>query len=153
MPVQVFADESSDDGQSGHFVMAGLLSHSENWATFSDEWDICLRSEPRIDYFKMSEAASCSGQFHRFRDNPDARDKKLRALADIINRHVRVATCSLIDLKAHSETWAKGAAEAELRAVLLAIPKHSECCVAMDAEAAKVLKVRGPYNKKSAVEA
>jgi hypothetical protein len=107
MPVQVFADESSDDGQSGHFVMAGLLSHSENWAAFSDEWDICLRSEPRIEYFKMSEAASCSGQFHRFRDNPGARDKKLRALAHIINRHVRVATCSVIDLKAHSETWAK----------------------------------------------
>jgi hypothetical protein len=28
-------------------------------------------------------------------------------LAHIINRHVRVATCSVIDLKARSETWAK----------------------------------------------
>ena len=55
----------------------------------------------------MSEAASCSGQFLRFRDDPEARDKKLRTLAHIINRHVRVATCSVINLKAHSETWAK----------------------------------------------
>ena len=58
-----------------------------------------------MEYFKMSDAASCSGEFYRFRNDPTARDKKLRALAHIINRHVRVATCSVIDIKAHSETW------------------------------------------------
>ncbi len=67
MPVQIFADHSSDDGLSGHFVMAGLLSHSENWAAFSDEWNVCLRAEPRVAYFRMSEAASCGGEFYRFR--------------------------------------------------------------------------------------
>jgi hypothetical protein len=49
MPIQVVADESvgAEPGTRSHFVMAGLIGHSEDWAEFSTEWDICLKSGPR----------------------------------------------------------------------------------------------------------
>lgn len=85
--------------------MAGLISHSELWAKFSDEWRACLDNYPRIGYFKMNEAAGLGGEFRRF--TKLQRDNKLRELARIINRHVRAVTFSCIDLDAHADTWAK----------------------------------------------
>jgi len=59
--------------------MAGLLSDSENWAQFSDDWSACLQSGPRrLDYFKMKEAAGCGGQFYGWSE-PE-RDRKLLSL-------------------------------------------------------------------------
>jgi hypothetical protein len=106
MPVQAFVDESGGKDQGRHFVMAGLIGHSESWALFSDEWRACLDQSPRLRYFKMREAASpCTGQFHGFSESQ--RDNRLRALARIINRYARILTYSVIDLQAHADTWGK----------------------------------------------
>jgi hypothetical protein len=108
MPIQVFADESegAPPGVRNHFVMAGLIGHSEDWAKFSDEWRECLISGPRhLDYFKMKEAAGRNGQF--FGWSEPERDDKLRAFARIINRHAKIVTWSVIDLEAHAKLWAK----------------------------------------------
>jgi hypothetical protein len=44
VPFQVFADESEGaaPGTRNHFVMAGLIGHSVDWAKFSDEWAAAL---------------------------------------------------------------------------------------------------------------
>ena len=104
MPIQAFADDSGGKGHSRHFVVVGLVGQSEAWANFSDEWSACLRHPPSIRIFKMREAASCTGQF----DGVSAaqRDRKLRVLAQIINRYALLLTHSAIDLNAHAETWA-----------------------------------------------
>jgi hypothetical protein len=101
MPIQAFADESI----GGHFVMAALIADSEAWSEFSDEWRAALRAPPSIGYFKMREAAGRppNGQFHGF--SLVERDKKLRTLAQIINRYVRIYTYSVIDLQAFKEVW------------------------------------------------
>lgn len=104
VPIQAFVDESGGTGQSRHFVMAGLIGHSEDWAQFSDEWKACLDAHPRIRVFKMREAASCNGQFHGCSEAE--RDAKLRSLAQIINRHAKYVTCSVIDLQAFAEVFA-----------------------------------------------
>jgi Protein of unknown function (DUF3800) len=105
MPVQAFVDDSGGKGQapSRHFVMAGLIAHSEDWASFSDEWKACLDTPPRVRIFKMREAASCGGQFFGWSESE--RDAKVLALARIINRYARIATYSAIDLEAHAELW------------------------------------------------
>jgi hypothetical protein len=109
VPFQVCADESEGPapGTRNHFVMAGLIAHSLDWALFSDEWRACLVSGPRhLDYFKMKEAAGKpSGQF--FGWSTAERDEKVRNLARIINRYVKIVTWSIIDLEAHAQTWAK----------------------------------------------
>ena len=105
MPVQAFVDESGGKGQAGHFVLAGLIAHADHWAMFSNAWKGCLKQDPAIAYFKMREAASLSGEFHRF--NRARRDTKLRSLAKLIDQHAQIATFSVIDLDAHKRTWAK----------------------------------------------
>lgn len=105
MPMQAFVDESGGAGNTRHFVMAGLIAHSEAWAEFTEEWESCLKEAPRIRLFKMKDAASCTGAFYYFTDSE--RDDKLRKLAQIINRYVLIATHSTIDLDAHAKTWAR----------------------------------------------
>jgi hypothetical protein len=108
MAIQVFADESegATPGHGRHFVMAGLIGYSEDWAVFSDEWRLALASGPRnLDYFKMKEAAGCSGQFFGWLESE--RDKKLIQLASIINRYAKIVTWSVIDLDAHAKVWGK----------------------------------------------
>lgn len=105
MPAQVFVDDSGGKGQSKNFVLAGLASDSYRWNSFSKEWRDCLRQEPRVDVFKMRDAASCTGSFHRF--SPTQRDDRVRALARIINRYVEFAIWTMIDLDAHQKSWAK----------------------------------------------
>lgn len=109
VPFQVFADESegAEPGSRNHFVMAGLIGHSQHWALFSDEWRACLLSGPRhLDYFKMKEAAGKpSGQFHGW--SLKERDDKVRDLARIINKYAQIVTWSIIDLDAHAQTWAR----------------------------------------------
>jgi hypothetical protein len=101
---QAFVDESGGKGHTSHFVMASLLSTSEAWALFSDEWRRCLAETPAIRYFKMKEAANCSGQFRGWK--PEDRNTKLGALAKIINRFVISATYCILDLNAHEQAWA-----------------------------------------------
>ena len=106
MPVQVYCDESGHKGDGRHFVMAGLIAHSDHWAAFSDEWAAVLRESPGIHgVFKMKEAAGLSGRFWGFDDRQ--RDAKLKMLCRVINRYVKIATHSIIDIDAHAPTWAK----------------------------------------------
>ncbi len=80
--IQGFVDESgTKDGQK--FVFSALLSDAEKWAHFSDEWDACLKMSPRIQYFKMDNAAGLDGEFYGFTERQ--RDEKLRALCQVVN--------------------------------------------------------------------
>jgi hypothetical protein len=54
--LQAFFDDSGSDAPSPLFVLAGLLCSTEKWNQFSVEWRRILEKEPRLDYFKMSEA-------------------------------------------------------------------------------------------------
>jgi hypothetical protein len=103
MPFCAYVDDSGGPGHSKHFVLAGLIGHSTDWASFSNEWCRCLAEKPSIRRLKMSAAAGRSGEFYRW--PPALRDAKLKALAAIINRYSQVLTYSVIDLAAHAEVW------------------------------------------------
>lgn len=63
----------------------------------ADEWQAALGLEPRLSYFKMSEAASLRGQFQ-----PNAgwdiekRDERLDILVDIISRYAKLKIHALM---------------------------------------------------------
>lgn len=100
--VQAFADESED---TEYFAMSSVVAKASSWASFSDEWRACLKKSPWLPYFKMKDAAGRSGTFHKF--SVEQRDQRLGEFADIINRHVKMVTYSIIDLAAFKETWKK----------------------------------------------
>lgn len=105
MVAQAFVDDSGGKGSTRHFVLAGLLGDSESWAKFSEDWKVCLAMRPTVrPVFKMKEAAGLGGAFWGWAE-PD-RDNKLRLLCQIINRHPKLFTYSMIDLEAHAKTWA-----------------------------------------------
>lgn len=104
MPIQVFVDDSGGKGHTRHLVLAGLIATAEEWAEFSDEWVVRLSETPAISLFKMRDAAGCNGQFGRFTE--EQRDKKLRVLAKVVNQYAKIGTYSIIDIEAHSKTWA-----------------------------------------------
>lgn len=99
MVIQAFADDSGVfDGTSTVLSLAAFVGPAEHWAEFSDEWAHYLRQTPAIRYFKMAEAAGLHGQFHRWTE--EARDRKLRGLAKIIDRHPRLVCWQSSELKA-----------------------------------------------------
>lgn len=100
--MRVFVDDSGCKGQPGDFVFAGLMSDVESWVNFARDWKIVLNQEPKIKVFKMSEVAG--GGDRRQLVDIEVRNNKLRALASVINQHVRRAIYVGIDVKSFSES-------------------------------------------------
>jgi hypothetical protein len=95
MVFQVFIDDSGSEPQSPIFVLAGFIASHDNWARFADDWQTGLDKPPKLDYFKMSEAAWLRGQFSRERGWTETkRDNRVTAFASMILKHaaVRVET-------------------------------------------------------------
>jgi hypothetical protein len=61
--LQGYFDDSGSDGKQVGFVLAGYVLPAELWAEFSDAWQSELKRDPKIEYFKMSEAAGGFEQF------------------------------------------------------------------------------------------
>src|SRR6266851_757494 len=67
MPFQAYIDDSGSEPQSPVFVLGGFIAPHEKWASFSEEWQAALDQDPKLEYFKMTEAAHLGGQFSRRR--------------------------------------------------------------------------------------
>jgi hypothetical protein len=94
---QLAADASGNEPQSPVFVIAGFVAPAAKWADFSAAWQVALDEPPKLDYFKMNEAASMSGQFHKRRAwTEEKRDDRLVTLARIIRNHVSVRVSAWI---------------------------------------------------------
>jgi len=85
VPVKAFIDDAGVKNTDEIFVFAGFVDKAENWVAFVKNWSDCLKESPSIQYFKMDEAASLSGQFTNWK--MDARDAKLRALFEVVREH------------------------------------------------------------------
>jgi hypothetical protein len=84
--LQGYIDDSGSDMQGPVYVLSGFIGHVEEWAQFSDKWDIELRKTPAISYFEMSDAESLKEQFQGW--TPEDRDAKVMSLAKLIVPHV-----------------------------------------------------------------
>ena len=91
MVIQAYVDDSGSHEASPVFVLAGFITDHDAWASFSDEWQAALNLEPRLEYFKMAEAASLHGQFHASKGwDEKKRDKRLEILTDIVCKYVKL---------------------------------------------------------------
>jgi len=74
-----------DDSGSGDppvFLLPGFVARGEQWLEFSERWDEALKGPPKLNYFKMSEAAALEGQFKGC--TKEERDARLSRLVGII---------------------------------------------------------------------
>jgi Protein of unknown function (DUF3800) len=105
--IQAYVDDSGNDGRGPVFLFSALIGEAEKWATFSDEWDACLRDAPSIRYFKMDEAAGNNKEFYGFSNIE--RDDKVRRLCRIINGVGATEISTSLELAAFDNTWRKTA--------------------------------------------
>ena len=84
MALRAFVDDSNI-WKRPVSVLAGYIATPNAWLVFSEEWEAEIHNKPSIDYFKMSEAASLTGEF--FGWSRSEADKKISRLHPIIERH------------------------------------------------------------------
>jgi hypothetical protein len=85
---QAVVDDSGSEPQSRMFVLAGFVGTPDDWAKFAPEWQAVLDLPPKLDYFKMTEAANLGGQFSRPRGwDESKRDDRVAALCSVIRKY------------------------------------------------------------------
>lgn len=88
---QACIDDSGNEPTKPHFILAGFVAPAKSWASLADEWQAALDEAPKLDYFKMAEAASLHGQFHRRNGWTEAkRDDRLITFTRIIRKNVGI---------------------------------------------------------------
>ena len=80
-----FVDDSASEDTDKLLVLAGYVHNATSWEAFSDDWQKAIDETPRVAYFKMREAESLRGEFLGW--EPIARNAKIHALADVIDKH------------------------------------------------------------------
>jgi hypothetical protein len=98
-----FVDESEDDSV---FVFAGYVALAEDWAAFSDEWYATLRAAPGIWELNTRDAMRLQGCFHKW--SATARDEKLCALYEVIDRHVSFEVSAVVPIKLFKTIFGNG---------------------------------------------
>lgn len=83
--LQGYFDDSGSDAARPFFVLGGYILPAELWENFSDEWQTELQKDPRIEYFKMSEA---NAGVEQFAFSSEFRQYKVRKLFSLIQSHM-----------------------------------------------------------------
>lgn len=96
MIVQAHIDESEDESL---FVMAGHVASADDWAKFSDDWDVVLAAAPSVSHLKTSQAMANPrrGPFRGL--TSEQRDAKLVSLYEVIDRYVSFEISSVVHVK------------------------------------------------------
>jgi hypothetical protein len=99
--VVAFADDSGSGGDSEFSILAGYSASDITWSSFWPDWQGVLDLNPKIEYFKMSEAESLKGQFLGF--SPQERTNRLNQFIDVILAHDLQEASVAIPMKDYRE--------------------------------------------------
>lgn len=89
--LKAFIDDSGSGGDSLWYVLAGYIGTVDGWDSFDGEWTGVLHQNPRIEYFKSSEAESLRPDGQWAGISKEQRDEKIDALIEVIGRCARRA--------------------------------------------------------------
>jgi hypothetical protein len=99
--VVAFVDDSGSGGDSKFSILAGYSASDITWSSFWPDWQDALNLDPKIEYFKMSEAESLKGQFLGF--SPEKRTNRLNRFIDVILAHDLQEASVAIPMKDYRE--------------------------------------------------
>ncbi len=85
--MRAYVDDSGN-GQAPVFLLAGFVAHGEQWEQFSAQWQDVLDGPPKLEYFKMHEAARLECQFKNWTESE--RDSRLWEFLTVIRRNVEL---------------------------------------------------------------
>jgi hypothetical protein len=84
-----YIDDSGSQREGPVFILAGYIAETERWKRFSDQWQIGLDLEPKLNVVKIQHALRFEEHWGRF--NAAQRDKRLKRFASIIRKHVQMS--------------------------------------------------------------
>jgi hypothetical protein len=89
MVLQAYIDDSGSEPQSPVFVLAGFVASATQWAAFSNDWQDVLDQEPKLAYFKATQAERLQDEFDRRKGWTSAKRKdRIISLARVIRKHI-----------------------------------------------------------------
>ena len=98
-----YIDDSGSQGEDQIFVLAGYVLPVPQWVDFSSDWQKELLREPRIDYFKWSEAQHRNGQFA---GKGEFCACKILDLARVIQKHQPICLCTSLSWRDYKAEFA-----------------------------------------------
>ncbi len=102
LQLQAVVDDSGK-GIKPVFVLAGFVLSAYQWSVFADHWQAILGARPKIDYFKMQEAATFTGQFKQF--STQERDEKVAGLAKLVTDYRPLAIKDVMPYEAYERVF------------------------------------------------
>jgi Protein of unknown function (DUF3800) len=102
MNLRAYIDDSGLN-QAPVSVLAGWIAPTWRWADFADEWKAALEMKPFLQYFKMSEAMSLSGQFSGWSEA--SRNFRIRYLANLIKEYGLIGVGTVVPHDLYQEIF------------------------------------------------
>lgn len=102
-PLKAYIDDSGSGGDSPWYVLAGYLGTVDGWDRFDSPWLEVLHREPRIEYFKASEAESLRPDGQWAGVSPTQRDQKIDDLIDVISKCALRCVCARMRQRDYDE--------------------------------------------------
>jgi hypothetical protein len=93
--LQAYIDDSGNVPEHNLFVVGGLVSTSDRWMAFSDEWKRALQLDPPLRYFKNAEARRRAGEFE-CGWNRDLIDQRIEVLTEVAIKYALLRTHCLM---------------------------------------------------------
>lgn len=108
MGFQAFFDDSGTSAPV--FVLSGFVSPDYWWEDFSQQWQELLNERPKLQYFKMREAAQLCGQFGGMK--AAQRNDRIQKFFRLIQKAAQLSVSSVIPITAFNRIW-KGKIDGE----------------------------------------
>lgn len=100
---KAYLDDSGNRTHSPVLVLGGWIASIATWAEFVPHWDAMLEMPPRLEYFKMNEAAKLKGQFESWSEA--RRDERVALAYKTIEEHIPYQVSVIVDLEPFYRTF------------------------------------------------
>jgi hypothetical protein len=92
-----YIDDSGNRQHSPVLVLAGFIAPVVTWLAFTPDWQAMLDMPPRLDYFKMNEAATLTGQFKYW--SQQRADERIALAYRAIEQHIPFQVSCIVHLE------------------------------------------------------
>jgi hypothetical protein len=100
---RAYLDDSGRADHSPVLVLGGWIAPISTWAEFVPHWDAMLEMPPRLEYFKMNEAAKLRGQFVSWSET--RRDERVALAYKTIEEHIPHQVSVILELEPYSRIF------------------------------------------------
>jgi hypothetical protein len=100
---RAYLDDSGRYEHSPVLVLGGWIAPISTWVKFVPEWDAMLTMPPRLEYFKMNEAATLKGEFLGWDET--RRDERIAIAYKVAEDYIPYQVSVVLELEPYSRIF------------------------------------------------